>query len=117
MKFILKHHNHQPSPALAALTKQHIEALREDLQIDEARIHMERMIDASPAFRISAHLVTPGPDIFAEAVDHTLRAALDKMVEQLESRIGHRHKKRAQRGPNPLKKTPPAKVAPPGGRI
>jgi ribosome-associated translation inhibitor RaiA len=116
MKFILNHHNHQPSQSLAALAEKRIESLREALQIDEAHILLERRLEASPAFRVTAHLVTPGPDVFAEAVDHTLRAALDKMMGQLEDRIDHRHQKRMRRGPNPLKKTLPAKSVSGGTR-
>lgn len=117
MKFILNHHNHQPSPSLTALAKKRIESLREALQIDEAHIRLEHRLEASPAFRVTAHLVTPGPDVFADAVDHTLRAALEKMIGQLEERIDHRHQKRMRRGPNPLKKTLPAKSAAGGARI
>lgn len=107
MKLILNHLHHQPSPSLATLIRQRLETLREDLQIDEARVLVEYRHEASPPFRISAHLVTPGPDVFAEAVDHTLRAAVDKMVGQLESRIDHRKEKRA-RSVRALRKTAPA---------
>ncbi|MCE9610391.1 MAG: HPF/RaiA family ribosome-associated protein [Chthoniobacter sp.] len=96
MKLILSHRHHQPSPSFTALIRQQIEILLPTLQIDEARIFVEHRHEASPAFRVTAHLVTPGPDVFAEAVDHTLRAALQKMIGQLETRIGHRHEKRAR---------------------
>lgn len=117
MKLILRKINHHPSPAFTALIKQRLEALREALQIDEARVLLERRLEASPAFRVTAQLVTPGPDIFAEAIDHTLRAALDKMIGQLEARIDHRQQKRARRGPGPLKKTSPAPIASVGPRV
>jgi ribosome-associated translation inhibitor RaiA len=117
MKLILTHHHHQPSPSFTALIKQRLESLREALQIDEARVLVERRLEASPAFRVTAHLVTPGPDVLADAIDHTLRAALDKMIGQLEARIDHRQQKRARRGPNPLKKTSPAPLAPVGPRV
>ncbi len=116
MKLIFTHRHHQPSPSFTALVTQRLESLREALQIDEARVLIERRLEASPAFRITAHLVTPGPDVLAEAVDYTLRAALDKMIGQLEARIDHRHQKRARRGPNPLKKTAPTRHASVGAR-
>ena len=116
MKFIFTHRQHQPSPAFTGLVKQRLESLREVLQIDEARVLIERRLEASPPFRITAHLVTPGPDVLADAVDHTLRAALDKLIGQLDGRIDHRQQKRARRGPNPLKKTSPAKLAAAGSR-
>jgi ribosome-associated translation inhibitor RaiA len=117
MKLTLTHRHHQPSPSFTVLIKQRLESLREALQIDEARVLMERRLEASPAFRVTAHLVTPGPDVFADAVDHTLRAALDKMIGQLEDRIDHRQQKRARRGPNPLKKTSPAQLTSVGARL
>lgn len=97
MKLILTHRHHQPSPSFTALVKERLEALREALQIDEARVLIERRLDASPAFQVTAHLVTPGPDVVEEAVDHTLRAAMGKMFGKLEFHIGHRHEKRARR--------------------
>ena len=96
MKFVITHRHHTPSPAFTALAEKRIESLREALQIDEAKVLVERRLEASPAFRISAHLVTPGPDVLAEAVDHTLRAALEKLITELENRIDHRHEKRAR---------------------
>ncbi len=116
MKFVLTHRHHQPSPSFTALVKERLESLREALQIDEARVLIERRLEESPAFRVSAHLVTPGPDVLAEAVDHTLRAALGKMFGKLESRIDQRQQKRARRGPNPLKKISPAQLAPGGAK-
>ncbi len=107
MKFILTNSNHQPSAAFAELVEKNIELLREDLQIDEAHIRLEHNSDASPAFRITAHLVTPGPDVFGEAVDHTLRAALTKLVAVLESRIDHRHQKRERRARSHFKTSAP----------
>lgn len=110
MKFILTNSNHQPSAAFAELVEQSIESLREDLHIDEAHIRLEHHADASPAFRITAHLVTPGPDVFGEAVDHTLRAALTKLIAGLESRIDHRHQKRERRARSHFKTSAPTQL-------
>jgi hypothetical protein len=46
---------------------------------------------------VAAHLVAPGPDVSAEAVDHTLGAALHKLMLALRQRIGLRNQKRDQR--------------------
>ncbi len=116
MKLILNHLHHQPSPSLASLIRQRLESLREALRIDEARVLVENRHDASPPFRISAHLVTPGPDVFAEAVDHTLRAALDKIVAQLEASIDHRKGKRARSDRAPRKTAPAQQLASAGRR-
>lgn len=100
MKFILQHRHHQPSQFFTTLVRQHIESLRDALRIDEARVLVERRLEASPPFRVAAHLVTPGPDVRAEAEDHTLRAALQKAVAQLEARIDRRRARRTRRAMN-----------------
>ena len=97
MKLHIHHRHHQPSPSFTALIASQLESLSPALQIDEARVLIERRLEASPAFRVAAHLVTPGPDIHAEGVDHTLRAALQKLVAGLSERIQGRHAKRARR--------------------
>jgi ribosome-associated translation inhibitor RaiA len=98
---------HQKSTApFNEIVHQKLESLSEDLRIDEAHVVIEHLADASPPYRMTAHLVTPGPDVFAEAVDHTLHATLVKMTSQLEARIEHRHQKREQRGPKPLRTSP-----------
>ena len=108
MKLTLQHRHHQSSPAFTALIEQELALLQ--LRIDEARVLVERRPEASPAFRVAAHLVTPGPDVFAEGVDHTLRAALQKTIAQLEARIDHRHLKRARRGQYHFKTASPAQL-------
>lgn len=97
MKFTLKHQSHQSSPSFGALIKERIGSLSKILRIDEARILVECRAELSPPFRMAAQLVIPGPDLFAEASDHTLRAALQKLMKQLEERIDHRRQKRAKR--------------------
>jgi ribosome-associated translation inhibitor RaiA len=116
MKLILKHLHHSPSASFTALIEQHLDAIAKSLRIDEARIIIERRLEASPPFRISAHLVTPGPDVFAEATDHTLRAALLKAVGQIEARIEHRHHKRAGRVQRHTKAASPGQFAIVGAR-
>jgi ribosome-associated translation inhibitor RaiA len=96
MKLTLIHRHHKPSASFTSLIERHLKEMSKSLRIDEAHILIERQLEASPPFRMSAHLVTPGPDVFAEANDHTLRAALQKMVDQIGARINHRDQKRAQ---------------------
>ncbi len=116
MKLILKHIHHSPSASFTALIEQHLHELGKSLQIDEARVVIERRHEMSPPFSISAHLVTPGPDVFADAQDHTLRAALLKTVEQIEKRLDHRRLKRAGRISRPAKTAAPARLALSGAR-
>lgn len=97
MKIRIQHILHKPSSSFQDLIRSELESLQSRLQIDEARVVVERREQASPAFRVAAHLVTPGPDIAAEGVDHTLRAALRKLVSGLEERLRHRRRKQASR--------------------
>jgi ribosome-associated translation inhibitor RaiA len=115
MKIVLKHIHHSPSASFTALIEQHLKELGKSLQIDEARVVIERRLEASPPFGISAHLVTPGPDVFAEAEDHTLRAALLKMIDQIERRIDHRLLKRTTRS-RQSKNPSPGRFATSGAR-
>ena len=59
-------------------------------QIDEAQVRIAKDHDVSPPFRVHVHLVTPGPDIAAEARDHTLAAALGKVVKRITEEIKRR---------------------------
>ena len=97
MKIHLKHLNHQPSTAFTAHVKTALHAFGEIRQIDEAHVVLEHRTEASPAFRVALHLVTPGPDFTAEAVDHTLRAALEKAVAELHEKIEDRSANRSRR--------------------
>ena len=97
MKLKIQHRLHQPSPAFTALLEREFAALSVHLRIDEARVLVERLPDASPPFRMSAHLVTPGPDVFAEASDHTLRAALHKLIGGIGDKITERTERRSRK--------------------
>ena len=97
MKRLLRHVNHNPSWSLTELLDKELAALQGELRIDEARVRFERHNDSSPPFRVSMHLVTPGPDVVVESTDHTLRAALLKAFEVVREKIDRRHLKRARR--------------------
>jgi len=97
MKLTLQHRHHVPSPFFTALIESEMKALQPVLRIDEARVRIEHQADASPPFRISAKLVTPGPDVSAEAADHTLRAALAKLIRRLRGTITHRSGRRTRK--------------------
>lgn len=97
MKLTLQHFGIRTTDALDTWVENHIFSLQTQLQIDEASIRLERDRDTSPAYRVRAHLVTPGPDVFAEGRDHTLRAAFEKMMLELLGRIHGRARKRLKR--------------------
>jgi len=58
--------------------------------IASAQVVLERQRDDTPAFRAHVHLAVPGPDIHAEARDHTLQAAWLKVTAALRKQIERR---------------------------
>lgn len=97
MKLTLSHRNHAPSKSIVEMIESELKALLPDLQIDEARVRLERSLTDSPPFSVAFHLVTPGPDVIVKSSDHTLRAAILKAFERIAGKIGHRKVKRSQR--------------------
>jgi ribosome-associated translation inhibitor RaiA len=51
----------------------------------------------SPGYRAAIHVVTPGPDLHVRAEDHTVRAAFNKAMKQVHSRLDMRDRKRTSR--------------------
>ena len=113
MKLTLTHRNHAPSKSIVAMIEKDLKALEPDLQIDEARVRLERNLTASPRFNASFHLVTPGPDVIVKANDHTLQAAVRKAFDRIAAKIGHRHAKRAQRRAEKWITASPRRLSPP----
>lgn len=97
MRLNVQHFNIRSLDGLDSWVERQILALGMARQIDEANIRLARLANASPAYHVSAHLVTPGPDVFVEARDHTLRAAFTKALAQLRAAISSRATKRLQR--------------------
>lgn len=97
MKLTLQHHHLPSTDELDSLIENRILALQPRLQIDEANVRLECRFEKSPAFSVRVHLVTPGPDVFAESRDHTIRAAIEKVLADLEAKIGSRFEKRRWR--------------------
>ena len=97
MRLNVQHRNIPAIHALDSCVEQQIFALGRARQIDEANVRLTRLEDTSPAYRVNVHLVTPGPDVFAESRDHTLRAAIVKAMKQLREQITRRSTKRLQR--------------------
>lgn len=97
MRINVQHLNIRSLHALDAWVEQHLLALGRARQIDEATVRLVRLPEGSPAYQVKVHLVTPGPDVFAESRDHTLRAAFLKAMEQLRTQIVGRATKRLRR--------------------
>lgn len=93
MKVIVRHSGIAARKWMDSKVKKQILALGPLRQIDEAKVQIARERDASPPYRVHVHLVTPGPDISAEARDHTFAAALGKVIKTVTEEI----KKRAAR--------------------
>jgi len=79
--------------------QQSLERLETDIPISAAAVVVEYERNNAPAFRTYALLAVAGPDIHAEARDHTLEAvwlkvmtALRKQIEQRKSRQDARAK-------------------------
>lgn len=97
MKMTLKHISIRSTNALDSWIEKQIFSLQPQLQIDEANVRISHLHEASPPYQVHVHLVTPGPNVFAEANDHTLQAAFAKVMSQLRDKITHRSTKRLQR--------------------
>ena len=102
MRLNLQHLNLRSLDTLDSWLEKQILALGKVRQIDEANVRLVRLENASPAYQVNVHLVTPGPDVFAESRDHTLRAAFVKAVKQLRSTMTHRAAKRVHKIKNQL---------------
>jgi len=102
MRLNLQHFRVRSTDALDSWIEQQILALGRLRQIDEANVRLECHRDVSPAFQVRVHLVTPGPDVIAESNDHTLRAAVDKAIRQLQSTIVGRVTQRLRSAKNNL---------------
>jgi ribosome-associated translation inhibitor RaiA len=97
MKLAVQHHHLRSSDELDSLIENRILALQARIQIDEAHVRLECRFEESPAFSVRVHLVTAGPDVFAERRDHTIRAAIEKVMADVEAKIGSRFEKRRWR--------------------
>lgn len=97
MRLNLQHLNLRSLDTLDSWVEKQIFALGQMRQIDEANIRLIRLENGSPAFQVNVHLVTPGPDVFAESRDHTLRAAFVKVMKQLRDKLTNRASKQVQR--------------------
>ncbi len=75
---------------LEILIADFLRVLQARLPISTARVVLEQQRNFAPAFRASAYLAVPGPDIHAEAQDCTLLAAWRKLAANLKKQFQHR---------------------------
>lgn len=102
MRLNLQHFSIRSTDALDSWIEQQFLALGRLRQIDEANIRLACHRDVSPAYHVRVHLVTPGPDVIAESNDHTLKAAVDKAIKQLQNTIVGRVTRRLRSAKNDL---------------
>ena len=79
------------------LVETNLKKLQNLALIATARVTLEWQRGVKPAFRVLTELEVPGPDFHAEASDHTLPAALVKVVKNLQKQIRSRKNRRAEK--------------------
>lgn len=67
------------------------------MRIEEARVNLEYVHEASPPYRATAYIVVPGPDLKAVVCDHTEGTALAKLTSRIRSQVLQRVGKRLRR--------------------
>ncbi len=76
--------------SLRAWLEEQVGRLHTLVAVTAADVVLERQRENAPAFRAHVHLAVPGPDIHAEARDHTLEAAWLKVTNALRRQIERR---------------------------
>lgn len=102
MKTTLRYLGLKAQTAWNGLVREHLELLGRLTNIEAADVVLERQHCGTPAFRARMVLVVPGPDFHAEAVDHTLAAAVRKTVRHLKRQIQARQTRRRLNGKSNL---------------
>lgn len=97
MRLNLQHFSIRSTNALDSWVEDNIFSLKPSLQIDEANVRLAHHPECSPSYQVRVHLVTPGPDVSAEASDHTLLAAFAKVMAELRLKIAGRNSRRSSR--------------------
>ncbi len=95
MNIIMFYRGLNPRAFWKGLVEAQLKRLERLAAIASARVTLERQHEVKPAFRVVALLEVPGPDFHAEANDHTLQAALFKVIRNLERQIRSRKNRRA----------------------
>jgi len=97
MNIIVRYSGLNKRVAWQQLVEAKLRKLQNLASIATARVTLEWQRGVKPAFRVLTQLEVPGPDFHAEASDHTLPAAVVKVVRSLEKQIRSRKHSRADR--------------------
>src|SRR6266536_6452527 len=97
MKITLRFVSLNPRATWHRLVERQLNYLQSLTAMTAAQAVLVHLQDARPAFRLLVLLKVPGPDLHAEACDHTVEAALLKATQNLEHQIQARKTKRMER--------------------
>jgi ribosome-associated translation inhibitor RaiA len=97
MNIIVRYCGLNPRAIWQELAEAHLKNLQTLSAIATARVSFMWQHGVKPAFRVTALLEVPGPDFHAEASDHTIQAALMKVIKNLERQIRSRRNRRADK--------------------
>jgi ribosomal subunit interface protein len=97
MKILLRYCGLNARAAWRGLVEAQLKKMESLAAIASAHVTLEWQRQVKPAFRVFTLLEVPGPDVHAEARDHTLQAALLKVAKDLERQIRSRRSRRAGR--------------------
>ena len=103
MKILLRYCGLNARAYWQALIEERLKKLEALAAIASARVILERQHEVRPAFRVQTLLEVPGPDVHAEASDHTLRAAVLKVMKNLERQVRSRRQRQAERSKRRLR--------------
>ena len=90
MKIQFRIHSLNANANLRGWLGKQLERLHKLIPVSTADVVLERGRNSAPAFRAQVHLAVPGPDIHADARDHTLEAAWLKVSKKLLHQIERR---------------------------
>lgn len=79
--------------------------------VSDAQVVLVHARQGGPAWTASAHLAVPGPDLKAEARDHTFEAAWRKVMDALHGQITDRALRRRHRHDERRRPRPAARMA------
>jgi ribosomal subunit interface protein len=97
MKILLRYCGLNARAAWRGLVEAQLKRLEHLAAIASAQVTLEWRRECKPAFRVLTWLEIPGPDVHAEAQDHTLPAAVLKVIKDLERQIRSRRNRQAER--------------------
>jgi ribosomal subunit interface protein len=99
------------SAALQDMVEHQLQRLRHFVSVSGAQVVLERSSASAPAWTARAHVQVPGPDLRAEARDHTVEAAWRKVLQSLYAEIGRRQERRRHRADERRRLRPSGRAA------